>query len=124
MPGVRKIVFVVGLMALAATAQAEVFKCKGADGKVVFSDHACAADQTSSSVPGIPKSTGKPAVSADQAPDPNPASAAHDDNLFVARAALQRLVGIGLEWDLFSTAQALVRRDDQLRIGIIDAARQ
>lgn len=92
MPGVRKIVFVVGLMALAATAQAEVFKCKGADGKVVFSDHACAADQTSSSVRGVPKSTGKPAVSADQAPDPNPASAAHD----AKQRALNRRISAGM----------------------------
>ena len=50
-----------GLVVLIASAQAEVFKCKGTDGKVVFSDHACAADQTSSSVPGIAKSTTKPA---------------------------------------------------------------
>lgn len=50
-----------GLSLLVASAQAEVFKCKGTDGKVVFSDHACAADQTSSSVPGITKSATKPA---------------------------------------------------------------
>jgi len=65
MPIVRACVLAVGLAGLATWAQAEVFKCKGADGKVVFSDHACAADQTGSSVPGLPKSAPKPAPSAD-----------------------------------------------------------
>ena len=49
-----------GLLVLGAQAQAEVYKCKAQDGKVVFSDHACAADQTSASVPGISKSATKP----------------------------------------------------------------
>lgn len=49
-----------GLSLLVASAQADVYKCKGADGKVVFGDHACAADQISSSVPGITKSTARP----------------------------------------------------------------
>lgn len=49
-----------GLLILGIPAQAEVFKCKAADGKVVFSDHACAADQASSTVPGITKSAPKP----------------------------------------------------------------
>lgn len=56
----RVFVVAAGLVLLAASAQAEVFKCKGADGKVVFSDHACAVDQTGSSVPGITKSTTRP----------------------------------------------------------------
>lgn len=50
-----------GLLVWGASAQAEVFKCKSADGKVVFSDHACTADQTGSLVPGITKSATKPA---------------------------------------------------------------
>lgn len=61
----RVFVVAAGLAWLAASAQAEVFKCKGADGKVVFSDHACAADQTSSTVPGITKSSPKPAPPAE-----------------------------------------------------------
>jgi hypothetical protein len=47
---------VLTLLCAASAAQSEVFKCKGADGKVVFSDHACGADQTGATVPGLPKS--------------------------------------------------------------------
>lgn len=47
-------------LAMAGTAQAEVYKCKGADGKVVFSDHACTAEQTGTTVPGLPKASPKP----------------------------------------------------------------
>lgn len=72
--------------------QAEVFKCKGTDGKVVFSDHACAADQTSSSVPGITKSTPKAAASPEPAKDPGLASAAHD----AKQRALNRRISAGM----------------------------
>lgn len=59
-----------GLACLALSAQAEVYQCKGADGKVVFSDHACTADQTGHTVPGLPKSAPKPL-----APAADPATA-------------------------------------------------
>lgn len=52
-------------LAMASTAQAEVYKCKGADGKVVFSDHACVADQTGATVSGLPKASPKPVPPAD-----------------------------------------------------------
>ena len=60
-----RVVMVATWLVVGVSAQAEVFKCKGADGKLVFSDHACAADQTGSSVPGLPKSAPKPAPSAE-----------------------------------------------------------
>lgn len=60
-----RVFMVAAWLGVGISAQAEVFKCKGADGKVVFSDHACAADQTGSSVPGLPKSDSKPAPPAE-----------------------------------------------------------
>ncbi|MDZ7921530.1 DUF4124 domain-containing protein [Rhodoferax sp.] len=81
-----------GLLVPGAAAQAEVFKCKGTDGTVVFSDHACAADQTSSSVPGITKSAPKAAASPEQAKDPSLASAAHD----AKQRALNRRISAGM----------------------------
>jgi hypothetical protein len=85
-------ILIVGMFALAATGHAEVFKCKGVDGKVVFSDHACAADQTSSSVPGLPKSATKPSAASEQAQDTDLASAAHD----AKQRALNRRISAGL----------------------------
>lgn len=60
-----RVVMVAAWLVVGVSAQAEVFKCKGVDGKVVFSDHACTADQTGSSVPGLPKSAPKSAPSAE-----------------------------------------------------------
>lgn len=51
----RVVIAAAWLVLLGTSVQAEVFKCKAADGKVVFSDHPCAADQASSTVPGITK---------------------------------------------------------------------
>ena len=50
------------------------------------------------------------------------AGAAHHDDLLVAGAALQRIVGVLLERHLPAAAQAFVGGDDQLGIGIVDAA--
>jgi Domain of unknown function (DUF4124) len=49
------------VMCLSASAQAGINKCIGADGKVVFSDQACSAGQTSTQIkgaakPGVPSS--------------------------------------------------------------------
>jgi hypothetical protein len=60
-----RVVMVAAWLVLGVSAQAEVFKCKGADGKLVFSDHACTADQTGSSMSGIPKSPPKTALPAE-----------------------------------------------------------
>lgn len=92
MPLFRSGMVVAGLCVLGAAAQAEVFKCQGADGKVVFSDHACAVDQTSSLVPGIPKSAPATAASPAQAQDPSLASAAHD----AKQRALNRRISAGM----------------------------
>jgi Domain of unknown function (DUF4124) len=56
MPSLRTLLSLLALVGAATAAQSEVFKCKGVDGKVVFSDHACGTDQTGTAVPGIAKS--------------------------------------------------------------------
>ena len=85
--------------------QAEVFKCKGTDGKVVFSDHACAADQTSSSVPGITKSATKPVPPAEPTTALEQAKRQQVQARLQAevalRTAMENSVTIGLRaWDL------------------------
>jgi hypothetical protein len=103
MPFFRIGLVAAGLLVFGVPAQAEVYKCKGADGKVVFSDHACAADQTSSSVPGITKSAPKASVSPDQAPEPSLASAAHD----AKQSALNRRISAGMSPECRSIGEQL-----------------
>ena len=50
------------------------------------------------------------------------AGAAHDQHLLVALALLERFVGVLLQGDGTAAANALVRRDDELGVGIDDAA--
>ncbi len=61
MPFFRAGMVAAGLLVLGVSAQAEVYKCKSADGKLVFSDHACALDQTGAAMPGVAKSATAPA---------------------------------------------------------------
>ncbi len=88
----RLYMLVAVLLVPGVAVQAEVFKCKGTDGTVVFSDQACAADQTSSPVPGITKSAPKATASPEQAKDPGLASAAHD----AKQRALSRRISAGM----------------------------
>ena len=48
--------------------------------------------------------------------------AAHHDHLLFAGAFFQRVIGIGLERHFLAAAQAFIGRDDELGIGIHDAA--
>lgn len=82
MPAFCHFMLTAALAMLGLSAQAEVFKCKSEDGKVVFSDHPCAADQTSSSVPGLPKSPSQ------QQPSQAPTT---DSGTFIERAKRQQV---------------------------------
>lgn len=101
----RGLLVAVGLALLGTSAQAEVFKCKSADGKVVFSDQPCGADQTVSSVPGISPSATKPKLSAEPTttPDQSSASTAHD----AKQRALNRRISAGMSPECRSIGEQL-----------------
>ncbi|MFO1312194.1 MAG: DUF4124 domain-containing protein [Burkholderiales bacterium] len=80
------------ILALAAGAQAQtIYKCKGPDGRVTYSNQACAGDGEALSKSGVPK--GAPAGASSAAAGATPAASKQCDNGPLLKPVVARLDG-------------------------------